>query len=340
MFKSTVVLLIMSLLFFGIFSSPAFAQFPQDPNHTEKDLFNTIFNRLNDSISKGLVPHSVNNTSDSFFSPVLIEIDCSEVKEIEKVEIKVTTRLINWNKTEADRLGDRTAMAYFWNEPVVKIENKIKKLNFTNYLMIDSVNATKQEKDTLGQIINEALLYHEMLHGQLLIDAMKNGANWKAKICKCEFDLGPSDMEHTRIYDLESDYRRRLGTDRGYEIVEKKIITEADINGNFEEEIADIAELKGKTIITPTIYVPPGGNVEAANLEFPSGETGPIKIKGKLRDENKEGKVEAYIDPDNIGIFADITVKPYIEVMPTANPLLTVGVLGIAIVLFLRKEMR
>lgn len=288
---------------------------PQNPTDEEKNLFNTKLNRLNVDIGKDLVSHQVNDVINSFPpGKFTTQVDCPNGSDVDRVEITVTTELIKWDPDAAKKLGDRTAMAYFWNYEV-KTEDKVKKVTCRNFLMIDPVQAKNQEKDTFGQILDEALFYHEMLHGQLLIDAMKNDAKWKEKICKCKFDIGPSDKEHKVIPDLESQFRQKLGDDRDYEIVEKRLITTADKKtGKFEVEIGDMKELKGKKKITYEPYVPPGGNVEGVTFEFPSGETGKIKLKGKLIDKKKEGKVEAYIDPDNIGIVADVTINPVKEV--------------------------
>lgn len=341
----------LSALFFGFFSPIASAQFPQEPNQTEKDIFSTTLDRLNESINKGgLVPHSVNDTIGTFSTPFTAQINCSDVedKEVDKVLINITTELVKWNATEAAKIGDGLAGAYFWNPGEPVMEENVKKINFTNYIMFDSDYLSGNNDTTFGQILNDRLLYHELLHGQLLIDAIKTDANWKEYICKCKFNNSLADVGHKIIPDLESKLRKNLASDRGFEIIDVKKITVANETGHFEVEIINISKLR-KEFYQHGSYVPPGGNVDQNSVEFvypldKDGfikEEGPIKVKGELIDENKEGKVEVFIDPDNIGVFAEIIIEPVeiiIESVPTANPLLTSGILGIALVLFLRRK--
>ena len=333
-------LLLLSVLFFGLFSSMASAQFPQEPPQLENDLFNTTLDKLNESITKGLVPHPVNDTINTFSTPFTTEINCSTVddKEVDKVLINVTTELVKWNATEAAKVGDRLAGVYLWNCDIT-IENNTKMVNCTNYLMLDPSYVSRNNKSDFGRIVNAKLLYHELLHGQLLIDEMKAGSDWKNETCKCNFSLDPVDSEHNVIPGLESKFLKNLSEDEGFGAIEKKESTLARENGEFEVEIVDISDLRGE-IIAIESYVPPGGNAEDVTFEFPAGNTGSIILKGELIDKENEGKVEAYIESDGIAVFADISIEPPVVPVPSTNHLITMSVLGIALVFFLKREQK
>ena len=57
----------------------------------------------------------------------------------------------------------------------------------------------------IGPMANEGLMYHEFLHGQLLLNAMDTEP-WKQKVCQCTFDIAPADSAHAVIPGLVDGY--------------------------------------------------------------------------------------------------------------------------------------
>lgn len=277
---------------------------PQNPSEEEKELFLAIAERLIKAASRKLLPHPISDVITSLSrEPFRKDINCVffEGREVEKVRIRIRTLLIGWDETQSRKLGEGSLGAYSWNDCEIRMKKGSKTLNFTNYLMLNSRELKEKEQDEFGKIENEGLLYHELLHGQLLIDAMQKSPAWQKKACKHDFDFTPVDMEHRFIYDLQSDFIKKSAVDKGYRLTVKKVDVEEESGREFEFVLGDISEFIDKGEITLMYYVPPGCGMSEIEFEVPMDRagnlksSGPIKIKGKISDKTGRGKCYYWI---------------------------------------------
>lgn len=272
---------------------------PQEPTEEEKKLFLAIIERLIDSTARNLLPHPIGDVLKSLSGePFIREINCScfPDSKVDRVSIGIRTQVIRWDGSQSRKLGYESLGAYSWNNCRITIKKRVKVLNFTNYLMMNPEKLGQNEKDGFGRIENEALLYHELLHGQLLIDAMQENPAWQKKVCSHDFDFSPVDKEHRFIYDLQSDFMKKSALDRGYNLTVKKMDMKPKKTNDFEFMLGDISEFTGLGDITLLYYVPPGCGISDLEFELPKdakgniSKKGPIKLKGRISDKKAAGK--------------------------------------------------
>ncbi len=251
-----------------------------------------------------MLPHPINDVIKSLSTkPFRKEINCSAFQEskVEKIRILIRTLLISWDESQSGKLGEGCLGAYSWNNCEIGIRNGIKTLKFTNYLMLNPEELREKERDDFGKIENEGLLYHELLHGQLLIDAMQESLFWQGKVCRHDFDFTPVDMEHRVIYDLQADFMKKAVVEKGYMLTVKRIKPDPESESDFEFVLGDVSEFVGKGDISLMYYVPPGCAISNMEFEVPrdaAGKiktSGPIKIKGKITDKTRQGKCYYWI---------------------------------------------
>jgi hypothetical protein len=164
-----------------------------------------------------------------------------------------------------------------------------------NFIMLNSDTTTQREMNSFtGPLVSEAVLYHEFLHGQLLIDAMFEKA-WRDKACNCDFDLEAADANHEQIPEIALAYLENLAA------LEKKIYivhvppgAENDSTGYFEVVIAAASILGKKTKWES--YCPERSNVEPSSFHIRIKD-GKVVASGKLIDSTKKGLVLVYFTP-------------------------------------------
>jgi hypothetical protein len=270
---------------------------PQSPTEEEKELFLAIAERLIKASARKLLPHPINDVVKSLSrEPFRKEIGCAffQDKEVERVIIRVRTLLIGWDEAQAKKLGEGSLGAYSWNDCEIRIKMGIKTLKFTNYLMLNPLNLKEKEQDEFGKIENEGLLYHELLHGQLLIDAMQKSPSWQKKVCMHDFDFAPVDKDHRFIHDLQSEFIKKAAVEKGYRLTIKKVDVEEEGGDEFEFVLGEASEFIDKGDITLMYYVPPGCGISNMEFEVPKDAEGNIKtsglmkIKGKITDKTRE----------------------------------------------------
>lgn len=308
------------------------------PTQQEKNLFDTKLARYNRN--KAIAPHPVDDVIKSFTQPVVIKIECQPESKMNTVEITIKTEQVKWEPAAMGDLGAHSEAFYFWNCHFTS-SGKKKTVTCRNFVMIDpSAAQTSENSGEFGKGLDVTLFYHEMLHGQLLIDAMNTNA-WKKKVCNCEFDLGPMDREHKRIYGLESTFRDKIMGAKGYTVSTQRVTTHAAVNGNFDVSINVNHELKNKWRLNnnkykrdPIVYTPPNGNIESVTWKY-AGHDGNIRIKGKLSDSTKPGVVKVYVDPEDVCELITVDIYPYEEIyaVPAITPPLFVLALLLLLVL-------
>lgn len=130
---------------------------------------------------------------------VRVAFDC-------KKAVLVRTRLKKWRPG----LGDGDGW-YEWASGPSGREGDVAVETFENVIAFDAAKLS-DERSRRARVDSAVLYYHELLHAQLLIKAMKGDAKWKKAYCDTgAFDTAPADFEsHRVIPDLESAYGEAL----------------------------------------------------------------------------------------------------------------------------------
>lgn len=186
---------------------------PEAATDEERALFDALRGRVVANSDKW--PVNVNDVLQSFDpnDPLIITFTCQgSTADINTVNIRIITRLAHWNETADPNI---TGMAgyYYWDWTGT-ISNGAKNATIDNELLLNP--AELNESDQSKRPENEAVLYHELLHGELIIRAMKaiDNNDWRNEFCNCSFNysvggIGDNDAAnatHDQIYAYEEDY--------------------------------------------------------------------------------------------------------------------------------------
>ena len=157
---------------------------------------------------------------------------------MERVSVTITTTLKAWDPAALRAQGSeqagagRESGAYLWNG-FIRTGKDETTMEFSNALLFDP-RAFKKPQGQLGALANQTLLYHELLHGQLLINAMKRDASWRENVCAGEGpDLGAADANHEHIPALEQTLARTLAENAPDVFALSISPEEADARGEF-----------------------------------------------------------------------------------------------------------
>lgn len=287
------------LLVLTPFKINVFADKPTVPTITEQQRFNVRLHRLQGHTS--LVPRKVDDVIKSLSDTVTIRFDCPESTRVSKVTISITTRQIKWDKkltiNERKVQIPADAVGYYIWHPISMIKQGEKIINANNFIMFDPDVTDRQGKNSLfGPFADEALLYHEFLHGQLLIDTMTE-KDWRYKVCDCVFDLSPQDVDHEQVPELVYAYLQNLAA------LNEKVYTidippqsPEDSNGRFEVVIVDAGILDNKENWEAISFYPERSNVEPASFAVQIKD-GKIVATGRLIDKRNKGFVIVQFAP-------------------------------------------
>jgi len=309
----------------GLAQTPTPTPTVEDP--TEEEIFNDILARLIENVGsmpiKVLLPGPGDDVIDSLTGPVTKEFVCPGCPEslVAKVTVTIRTTRVDWDPTLIKEEKAQDDIGYYcWvhKSKYEKCHDKI--ITCDNFIMLDPAVTKDDEADPpIGTLVNEGLLYHELLHGQLLINAMDTPA-WQTKACNCEFDSEPMDEDHSEIDPAVNSYLdARVAGMADVKVVEvdpKK----AKENGEFEIDLGPTDKESVPAI--PKIREPSGGsNVKNVHARV---EGGRLYITGELVNKGVKGKFLVRIDPEDEWIIGGLE-NPLV-VLPSG-----VGVGGIVI---------
>jgi len=165
------------------------------------------------------MPIPVDDAVNSLDREIIKRFDCPAGATVDSVDVRVRTRHVGWNR----RLAVEHSMGtYYWNVEVVT-RGRHETIRAYNWLMIDPRSTGVREAAFgTGEVTNEALLYHELLHGQLLMSAMDT-SKWQQNACSGRVRLGRERIHHSIINPAVSGYVRdrsaRLGGSSLHEVL-------------------------------------------------------------------------------------------------------------------------
>lgn len=277
--------LILTLLF-----NTGLVEKPQKPTIIERLEFN---GRLRSLRKHGdLLPHKVNDVIRSFKDTVRVSYGCPKGSKFKKVYINVTTKHIKWDRSlvvndEQLHVPPGTVGYFIWH-PNIIMQREEKRVYANNFIMFD-LHIARQEHRNSTPLVDEALFYHELLHGQLLLDAMKK-KKWRKKVCDGDFDMGPSDSNHKRIPEFVQNYIRRVAAITADVCAVSISPQQASPTAFFEIQIANTDILENKKKWEAFTYYPNGSNVDPNSFTIqPKGTK--VMASGKLIDKNQKGFV-------------------------------------------------
>jgi hypothetical protein len=233
-------IVVASLLFTNYIS--AFAVY-EPPSSQERDLFNSLLSQF----EKLDVPiKDVTDTIETFQKPFIVSFPCKDNDTNNFVVAVVTTKLAKFdqNIVHQDLV---TGGVYTWNCFITTQEGKIT-IQCNNELRLNPQllsNGTGMDP-RIHQIENLVILYHELLHGQLMIDAIKSSSVWRQEICNKPvngtIDYSFADPTHKNIGPLQTLFAEELVGLDGGKMITKEITPQETQNGTFSISVLHLTD--------------------------------------------------------------------------------------------------
>lgn len=279
------------------------------PSAAEQAVFDAILLRL--TAHAGSMPKAVGSAFQTMTPGCwTATVPCPAGAEVTCIEYKVCTSLVAWSAAAA---GDGQGAAYLWDAtPTITEENGCKVIVMDNEVMVDQAALSVGEAPGRGDIdrtVNETLLYHELLHGQLGIEALDD-AEIVNPVCQC---AGPnpaarSDAGHQVIPGLQDGYLVAAGVALGANVQIVRIQPVAGTDGGFALDFGPVAP--GCVV---NVVAPENGNIAAINVADPDTNNH-VAVTGRLAQAGQAGRIIVLIDPPLLWQIV------YTEIMPGPTP--------------------
>ena len=247
------------------------------------------------------LPEGVGDVVESLSQPVTFSFECPQGSAVGRVSVSVTTTLKAWDPAALRAQGSegsagRESGAYLWNG-FIRTGNGETTMEFSNALLFDP-RAFKEPQGPLGALTNQTLLYHELLHGQLLINAAQRDASWRENACAGEGpDLEAADANHEHIPALEQTLAQTLAENAPDVFALSISPEEADAHGNFSVALGPAAELLGGSrSFSVSFLFDTGSNVQQDETEV-AFEGGEVVVTGRLADPARSGFMLLALEP-------------------------------------------
>ncbi len=281
-----------------------------------------LYDKLKSEFEKLSIPKKdVTDTINSFSSPVTYHFPCDQGQTYQSVNATVQTRLAKFDSSIAHQGGAITGGIYVWKCSITVSNGKMI-INCNNELMINAAAlAASTEKDPeIKQMEDLVVYYHELLHGQLMIDAIKSSSSWQDYTCNTpiqqDLDYSYTDANHQVITPLQTEFAKRLIEDKGGYFEVQEITPDQTSAGAFSKLVGSLYDYPQ--------YVKSGINISArsyniADIQIQS-QKNDIYISGTLNDKTRSGIVWIYVFGKE-GAQANLTPKP-----TTTKPIIQISI--------------
>ena len=263
------------------------------PTKQENDLYNKLlaeFQKLD------VEKKDVSDVLKTFEKPLIISFPCDSADLNQLVVNVVKTRLAKFDDSQVHEGGVVLGGTYTWQCTVTTSEGKIT-MDCNNELRLNPNVLTQdsQRDSRIQKVENLVILYHELLHGQLMIDAIKSSEKWRDDICnkppQNKVDYSYSDKDHKIINPLQTDFASQLIKEYGGIMIVNEITPEETNDGVFTKKfgnLSDYPQYQGSGIhVTLRGY-------NLANTQF-SSPNSDIMLSGNLLNKTQSGIVWLYI---------------------------------------------
>lgn len=313
-----------------------------DPTKEEKALYDALKARFNDN--KALAVPVASDANDrrldvsEFMATentekLLAKKDCPAGKAAKKVEIYASFRLVHWEGSEeyAGAMGTESSSTEFIDEKGGKLKTLKKgadgkwppithKVYYKFFVAFDKDKVTEPTDDRYLKWFNVSLFYHEMLHGQLTYNRIKD-TEWAGWETACDAGLPnanfikkgvkTADVEHQTIEPAQAKLlASALETKEKFEVTVLEITGEAgkkDDRGNrtFKKEIALPEKFREKDDLSITQKMLKNIS-DLADAEIDE-KKGKITVSGAIGGD-APGRLLVYVDPPSIALLIFFTI--------------------------------
>ena len=288
--------MIFLLLILGSLASGSLDSFDEsfvDPSIEEQNMFKNLLDKF---LKLDINRVDVSGILDTFEKPQIVTFPCDIEDANDLVVNVIETRHSGFTVPLEHEGGVIVGGTYSWQCKITTSSKGIITMDCDNTIKLnpDVINPVEEKDPRSQEIDNLVIMYHELLHGQLMLDAITSSEEWRDDVCNKmpddKVDYSYSDKQHIVINPLQSDFASQLvNQNNGVFFLEEINPSETD-NGSFSKMIGN--RLDNPALANSGIKVTYRGiNTDELEVTFPEND---IAISGTLKDNTKDGIIWLY----------------------------------------------
>jgi hypothetical protein len=267
------------------------------PSIAEQQMFKNL---LEEFLKLNIDREDVSGILNTFEKPQIVTFPCNPEDVNNLVVNVVETRHAGFTVPEDHEGSVIVGGTYSWQCKITTSSKGIITMDCDNTLKLnpDVINPNEKKDSRSQDVDNLVIIYHELLHGQLMLDAISSSQEWRNDVCnkttEDKIDYSYSDKQHIVIDPLQEDFANQLvNKKKGVFFLEE--ITPAETqNGEFSKKIT--SRFEHIQLANSGIKVTYRGiNTNDLTVTFPESD---ITISGTLIDKTKSGRVWLYAFPE------------------------------------------
>jgi len=233
------------LKYVGLFSflllissiTPSFALY-ESPTREEKNIFDQLLTQFE---IVNATKKDVSDVIQTFQKPLVSTFLCNPQDTNNQTITIVKTKLAKFDESTVHQ-DLVTGGSYTWHCSETIQGGKIT-LDCNNEIRINPrvISNDTQIDPKLHDIENLVILYHELLHGQLMIDAIKSSPLWQQETCNIKpgenIDYSYADPDHKIINYLQTQFASAFVDKDGGKMITKEINPDETKNGTFTVKV-------------------------------------------------------------------------------------------------------
>lgn len=221
---------------------PAYALY-ESPTNEEQTIFDQLLAQFE---TVNATKKDVSDVIGTFQKPMMNTFSCNFHDTNNQIITIVKTKLAKFdeNTVHQDLV---TGGSYTWHCSETMQNRKIS-LDCNNELRLNPkvISNDTQIDPQLHNIENLVILYHELLHGQLMIDAIKNSSLWQQETCNLQpgenIDYSFADSDHKIINYMQTQFASELVDKAGGKMITKEISLDETNNGSFTIKVLSFTD--------------------------------------------------------------------------------------------------
>ena len=280
-----------------------------EPTIEEQQMFKNLLSQF---LKLDIDREDVSGILSTFEKPQIVTFPCN-IEDVNNLVVNVVeTRHAGFSTPEEHEGGVIVGGTYSWQCKITTSSKGIITMDCDNTLKLnpDVINPSEKRDIRSQEIDNLIIIYHELLHGQLMLDAISSSQEWRNDVCnkttEDKIDYSYSDKQHIIIDPLQEDFADKLVSKKDGVFFLEEITPGETQNGEFSKKITgrfDHVELANSGI--KVTYR--GINTNELKVTFPEDD---ITISGTLKDKTKSGRVWLYAFPESITTSSNLVEIP------------------------------
>lgn len=279
------------------------------PTIEEKKIFNNLLEQF---LKLDIDREDVSGILGTFEKPKIVTFPCN-TGDVNKLVVNVVeTRHAGFTEPEDHEGTVIVGGTYSWQCKITTSSKGIITMDCDNTLKLnpDVINPNEKKDPRSQEVDNLVIIYHELLHGQLMLDAISSSQKWRNDVCnkspEDKIDYSYSDKQHIVIDPLQENFVDQLVKKKNGVFFLEEISPAETQNGKFSKKIT--SRLEHNQLSNSGIKVTYRGiNTDELTVTFPQSD---IVISGSLKEKTKAGKVWLYA-------FSESTANTSLSEIPT-----------------------